>query len=74
MSALGRWSLGIGIVLVVVAVVLAAVFNLFGGAALVGIVGLVGVVMGLYDAAYQALARRDLRRRGERAQQRRDSR
>lgn len=74
MSGPGRWSLGVGIVLLVVAVGLAAVFNVVGGAAIVGIVGLVGVVMGLYDAVYQALARRDLRRRGARAQQRHDGR
>ena len=66
MSGLGRWSLGAGLVLVVVAVVL-AVAGVVGGAVIVGLLGLVGLGIAGYDALYEALSRRNLRRRGERA-------
>jgi hypothetical protein len=62
MSGLGRWSLWIGLGLIVVAV-LARVLDLIPVTVIVGILGLIGVGMAGYDAIYYALERAELRRR-----------
>ncbi|MEU4311049.1 hypothetical protein [Nocardia sp. NPDC024068] len=66
MSGLGRWSLGIGAGLLVVAVLCSA-SNLIPAAVITGLTGVVALVMAGYDAVYTWLERADLRRRGARA-------
>ena len=71
MSGLGKWSLGIGVGLVVVAGLCRAL-NLIPATVIVGIVGLIAVGMAGYDALYEWTERSELRRRGDRARARRE--
>ncbi|MEU8383546.1 hypothetical protein [Streptosporangium sp. NPDC048865] len=71
MSGVGRWSLGAGVVLMVVAV-LCSVLKLIPVAVITGILGLIALGMAAYDAVYEWLSRADLRRRGERARRARE--
>ncbi|MFF3438285.1 hypothetical protein [Streptosporangium sp. NPDC002721] len=73
MSGVGRWSLGAGVVLMVVAV-LCSVLKLIPVAVITGILGLVALGMAVYDVIYEWLSRAELRRRGERAQRAREGR
>ncbi|WP_277208429.1 hypothetical protein [Isoptericola croceus] len=73
MSALGRWSLGTGLVLIGVAVV-CAVVDLVPVAMIAGVLAIVAMVIAGYDAVYRALERRELRRRGDRARRSRGDR
>ncbi|GAA1975109.1 hypothetical protein GCM10009718_08980 [Isoptericola halotolerans] len=66
MGALGRWSLGTGLVLTALAVVCAAV-DVVPVATIAGILAIVAWVVAGYDAVYRALERRELRRRADRA-------
>lgn len=65
MSGLGRWSLGIGLGLIAVAVV-CRLLDQIPATVIIGILGLIGVSMAGYDAIYEALGRANLRRRGNR--------
>ncbi|MEN3609069.1 hypothetical protein [Plantactinospora sp. ZYX-F-223] len=69
MSGLGRWSLGIGIGLLVVAV-LCSVLTLVPVAVITGILGLVALGIAGYDAVYYWLDRVGQRRREARARER----
>jgi hypothetical protein len=69
MSWLGRWSLGIGLGLLAVAVIL-IVLKVIPAGVIIFILGLIGVSMAAYDAIYEALGRAQLRRRA--AESRRD--
>ncbi|MCF6466976.1 hypothetical protein FAF44_00920 [Nonomuraea sp. MG754425] len=71
MSGIGRWSLGSGVVLLVVAV-LCAVLKLIPVAVITGCLSVIALSMAGYDAIYAWLERADLRRRAARA--RRDDR
>ncbi|MEU4388377.1 hypothetical protein [Promicromonospora sp. NPDC023805] len=62
MSGLGRWSLWIGLGLVVVAV-LSSVLSLIPVAVIAGILGLVALSMAGYEALDNATDRAELRRR-----------
>lgn len=62
MSGVGRWSLGVGVGLLVVAV-LSAVLDLVPVAAIAGIMGLVALGIAGYDAVYEWLDRAGQRRR-----------
>ena len=66
MSWLGRWSLGIGLGLLAVAVVL-LVLDVISPGVIIAILGLIGVSMAGYDALYEALGRAQLRRRAAKA-------
>jgi hypothetical protein len=71
MSGLGRWSLGIGVGLLVVAVLCSGLgLGLIPVAVIAGVLGLVAVGMAGYDAVYEWLGRAELRRRGARARRR----
>lgn len=65
MSGIGRWSLGIGLALLAVAVV-CRLLDQIPATVIIGILGLIGVGMAVYDAIYEALSRAELRRRGRR--------
>ncbi|MGW1740071.1 hypothetical protein ACWCPQ_14810 [Nocardia sp. NPDC001965] len=69
MSGIGRWSLGIGAGLVVVAVV-CGVANLLPAAVITGLVGVAALCIAGYDVVYSWLDRAELRRRGARARER----
>jgi hypothetical protein len=69
MSGIGRWNLGIGVGLLLMAV-LCSVLDLVPVAAIAGILGLVAVGVAGYDVVYNWLARAQLRRRGARAARR----
>ncbi|MFI2489739.1 hypothetical protein ACH47X_22690 [Promicromonospora kroppenstedtii] len=71
MSGLGRWSLWIGLGLVVVAV-LGSVLALVPVAVIAGILGGIALVMAGYDAVYNALGRAELRRRAAKVQRERE--
>lgn len=73
MSGLGKWSLGIGVGLLAVAVLCRAL-NLIPATVIVGIVGLIAVGMAGYDALYEWTNRSELRRRGARARREREAR
>ncbi|MFB9905540.1 hypothetical protein [Allokutzneria oryzae] len=73
MSGIGKWNLGIGAVLVVVAVVCAAL-DLIPVAVIAGILGLLGLGIAAYDAIYEWLKRAELRRRGARARREQERR
>ena len=66
MSGLGKWSLGIGLGLVAVALLAWALDLVVAVAVIAGILGLIGLGMAGYDAIYEALGRADLRRRAAR--------
>jgi xanthosine utilization system XapX-like protein len=72
MSGLGKWSLGIGLGLIVVAV-LCSVLKLIPAAVIIGVVGLVAVGMAGYDAIYYWLERVQQRRRAARSRQEREA-
>jgi hypothetical protein len=71
MSGIGRWSLGIGVGLLVVAV-LCGVLNLVPVAVIAGILGLVALGTAGYDAVYNWLDRAEQRRREAEARRKRD--
>lgn len=71
MSGLGRWSLGIGAGLLVVAVV-CVVLKQVPVAVITGIVGLVAVGIAGYDAVYNWLDRAGQRRQAARSRQERE--
>ncbi|MFC0533415.1 hypothetical protein [Phytohabitans kaempferiae] len=66
MSGIVRWSLGVGVGLLVVAV-LCAVLSLVPVAVITGILGLVALVIAACDAVYNWLDRAGQRRRETRA-------
>ena len=66
MSGIGRWSLGIGLGLVVVAV-FCSLLGLIPVSVITGVLGLLGLGIAMYDALYEWLGRVQLRRRGARA-------
>lgn len=71
MSGLGRWSLWIGLGLVVVAV-LAGALSLVPVAVVVGILAVIALGMAAYDAIYEALGRAELRRRAAKVERERE--
>jgi uncharacterized membrane protein YgaE (UPF0421/DUF939 family) len=71
MSGLGRWSLWIGLGLVVVAV-LSSVLNLIPVAVIAGILAVIALGMAAYDAIYEALGRSELRRRAAKVKRERE--
>jgi Kef-type K+ transport system membrane component KefB len=71
MSGLGRWSLWIGLGLVVVAVV-CSVLSLIPVSVFAGIFGGIALVMAAVDAIYNALGRAELRRRAAKVQRERE--
>ncbi|WP_440073120.1 hypothetical protein [Streptosporangium sp. OZ121] len=73
MSGLGRWSLGIGVGLLVVAVLCRAL-NLIPVTVITGLLGLIALGMAGYDALYEWQGRVDLRRRAARAHREREGR
>lgn len=73
MSGLGKWSLGIGIGLIVVAVLCSAL-KLIPAAVIIGILGLLAVSMAGYDAIYYWLDRVQQRRRAARSRREREAR
>ncbi|GAA3417359.1 hypothetical protein [Streptosporangium vulgare] len=73
MSGLGRWSLGIGVGLLVVAVLCRAL-NLIPVTVITGLLGLIALGMAGYDAIYEWQGRVDLRRREARAHREREGR
>jgi hypothetical protein len=73
MSGIGRWSLGIGAGLLVVAV-LCAVLKQVPVAVITGILGLVAVGIAGYDAVYNWLDRANQHRQAARRQRERDTR
>ncbi|MGS2648433.1 hypothetical protein [Streptosporangium sp. LJ11] len=73
MSGLGRWSLGIGVGLLVVAVLCRAL-NLIPVTVITGLLGLIALGMAGYDAIYEWLGRVNLRRREARAHREREGR
>lgn len=66
MSGVGRWSLWIGLGLLVASVILIVV-SLVPVGVIAGILGLVALGMAGYDVVYNALDRAELRRRNARA-------
>lgn len=73
MSGLGRWSLGIGVGLLVVAVLCRAL-NLIPVTVITGLLGLIALGMAGYDAIYEWQGRVNLRRREARAHREREGR
>jgi cadmium resistance protein CadD (predicted permease) len=73
MSGLGRWSLGVGVGLLVVAVLCRAL-NLIPVTVITGLLGLIALGMAGYDAIYEWQGRADLRRREARAHREREGR
>ncbi len=73
MSGLGRWSLGIGAGLLVVAVLCRAL-DLIPVTVITGLLGLIALGMAGYDAIYEWLGRVNLRRREARAHREREGR
>lgn len=67
MSGLGRWSLWIGLGLIVVAV-LARALDLIPVTVIVGILGLIGIGMAGYDWLYYATQRADRRHKARKAE------
>lgn len=65
MSALGRWSLWIGLGFIAMSVI-CIVLSFVPIAVVVGILGVVGLGIAGYDAIYNALDRAELRRRAAR--------
>jgi hypothetical protein len=71
MSGIGRWNLGIGVGLLVVAVLCSGLgLGLIPVAVIAGVLGLVAVGVAGYDVVYEWLARAELRRRGASAARR----
>jgi hypothetical protein len=68
MSGIGRWSLGIGAVLLPVSV-LCVVLGAVSAGVITGIFGLLAVGIAGYDALYEWLGRVQLRRRAARARE-----
>jgi cadmium resistance protein CadD (predicted permease) len=73
MSGIGRWGLGIGVGLLVVAV-LCAVLNLVPVAVITGLLGLIALGVAGYDAIYEWLDRADPRWWKGRARREREGR
>jgi uncharacterized membrane protein len=76
MSGIGKWNLGIGVGLLVVAV-LGRVLNLIPVTVIAGILGLVALGIAGYDAVYNWLdqvSRRRLEARARRAREAREGR
>ncbi|MEU4539627.1 hypothetical protein AB0G15_32705 [Streptosporangium sp. NPDC023825] len=73
MSGLGRWSLGIGVGLLVVAMLCRAL-NLIPVTVITGLLGLIALGMAGYDALYEWQGRINLRRREARAHREREGR
>ncbi|MFD6142944.1 hypothetical protein [Promicromonospora sp. NPDC060271] len=71
MSGLGRWSLWIGLGLVVVAV-LSSVLSLIPVAVIAGALGGIALTMAVVDAIYNALGRAELRRRADKVKRERE--
>ncbi|TDC54609.1 hypothetical protein E1212_02370 [Jiangella ureilytica] len=71
MSGLGRWSLGIGVGLLVVSALCVAL-ELVPIAVIAGILGLVGVGIAGYDAVYEWLGRVERRRGAAKARRERE--
>ncbi|MFD7309955.1 hypothetical protein [Promicromonospora sp. NPDC059942] len=71
MSGLGRWSLWIGLGLIVVTV-LARVLDLIPVTVIAGILGLIAVGIAGYDWLYEATSRAELRRRAARVRRERE--
>ncbi|MFC4855030.1 hypothetical protein [Actinophytocola glycyrrhizae] len=71
MSGIGKWSLGVGAGLIVVAV-LCSVLAQVPAAVITGILGLVAVGVAGYDAIYYWLDRVQKRRRAARSRQERE--
>lgn len=66
MSGIGKWSLGVGLVLMAVAV-LCSVLDLIPVSVITGVVGLVALGMAGYDAIYEWLGRSAERRQQRKA-------
>ncbi|UJW30307.1 hypothetical protein L3Q67_34620 [Saccharothrix sp. AJ9571] len=66
MSGIGKWNLGIGAVLLGVAV-LCSVLDLIPASVITGILGLIGIGVAGYDVLYNWTERLQLRRRGAKA-------
>ncbi|WP_058853154.1 hypothetical protein [Nocardia jinanensis] len=73
MSGLGKWSLGIGIGLVVL-VVLCRMLGLIPATVITGLLGVIALGVAGYDAVYNWLDRAELRRRGAAARRDREGR
>lgn len=73
MSGLGKWSLGVGIALLAVAV-LCSVLDLIPVSVITGVVGLVALSMAGYDAINSWLERVEIRRGAAKARREREAR
>lgn len=73
MSGVGKWGLGLGVGLLVAAV-LCSVLGLIPVSVITGVLGLMGLGVAGYDAVHTWLERADLSRRGARAAQARRTR
>lgn len=72
MSGFGKWSLGIGLLLMAVAVG-CSMLDRIPASVITGIIGLLGLSVAGYDLIDTWLERAELRRRSERARQARES-
>lgn len=73
MSGLGKWSLGVGLGLLAVAVLCSGpLLGLIPVSVITGVLSLVALGMAGYDALYEWTARLELRRRGAKAKARRE--
>ncbi|GHH71848.1 hypothetical protein [Promicromonospora soli] len=71
MSGFGKWNLGIGLVLVVVALICRAQ-GLIPATVILSIVGLLGLGMAAHDVVDNVLERADLRHRAARVKRERE--
>ncbi|MGW5381346.1 hypothetical protein [Nocardia sp. NPDC003963] len=71
MSGIGKWSLGIGAGLVVVAV-LCRMLGAIPATVIIGLLSVIALGIAGYDALYEWLGRMQLRRRGARARRDRE--
>jgi len=72
MSGFGKWSLGVGLVLMAVAV-LCSVLDLIPVSVITGVLGLVALVMAGYDALNEWLDRVQIRRGAAKARREREA-
>jgi len=71
MSGIGKWSLGVGVALMVVAV-LCSVLDLIPAAVITGVLGLVGIGVAGYDALYEWTKRIEMRRTAAKSRKERE--
>lgn len=73
MSGVGKWSLGVGLGLLAVAILCSGpLLGLIPVSVITGVLGLVALGMAGYDVIYEWTARIEVRRRGAKAKARRE--